>query len=337
MSGNIKLKDVDTNFLNIFQSTYRRPSVLDRSNEKAYFVDFLSSKATNIEGLSIYKVSDLSTSYEIFSSYWNKKTSLSINDQVEASLITIDDQYVASYYFFMLLYVLKGYYQARKLDLNLKMIYAFEDFSKSIPDIFTSEMLIGNLISVLLNSLDDPNFQYYEVEWLKNDLYKTLYDYHVKRSIEEPSSMPIYFKDALKQLGIDKITSLPYANVKQTLLDVQKRDYDSKTYLLLDNSLKSIWFFNRIDEIMSMGGAFSYKGFVFKIVPLTMEEYKKVQDTMLLNSDSSIGGYIELLIDMFTRRISEEKMLKAIASVSTVLLVGGLAYFVFRKRNKVDN
>jgi hypothetical protein len=74
MSGNIKLKDVDIDFLNIFQSTYRRPSVLDRSNEKAYFVDFLSSKATNIAGLSIYKISDLSTPYDIFNSYWNKKT-----------------------------------------------------------------------------------------------------------------------------------------------------------------------------------------------------------------------------------------------------------------------
>jgi len=337
MSDNIKLKDVDTNFLNMFQNVYRQPSVRDRSNEKSYFVEFLSNKFTNIIGLSSYKISDLSASYEIFSSYWNKKTSLSINDQVEASLITIDDQYVASYYFFMLLYVLKGYYQARKLDLNLKMICAFDDFSKSILDIFTTDMLIGDLISVLTNSLNDPDFQYYETERLKNELHKTLYDYHIKRSIEEPSSIPIYFQDAIKQLGIDKIANLPYISIKKTLLDVQEREYESKTYLLLNNHLKYIWFFNKIDDIISLGGAFSYKGFVFKIVPITQEEYREIKETMAMSVDSTIENYIKLLLDMFTRRMNEDKRMKMIINVSIGLLVGGITYFVFRKKKKIDD
>jgi hypothetical protein len=92
MSNYVKLKDVEINFLNMFQNVYRRPSSLNHMDEKTYFIDFLSNKSTNISGLASYEIKDLSTSYEMFNVYWNKKASLSINEQVASSLIEIDDQ-----------------------------------------------------------------------------------------------------------------------------------------------------------------------------------------------------------------------------------------------------
>ncbi len=188
------------------------------------------------------------------------------------------------------------------------------------------------MIFVLSESLNEPEFQYYEEEALKNELYTTLYDYHIKKSIEEPSAMSIYFQDAIKRLGIDKITTTPYLDVKKDLLDVKQRVYDFKNYLLLDNLLKSLWFFNKIDDIISLGGSFSYKGFVFKIIPLTQGEYTNIRKDMTQKGNVFVGDYINLLLDTFLRAFNREKALKMITKISATLIVGSIAYFVFKKR-----